>query len=356
MEKNYDELIRRMKMRANPDGINETVLFDANFKDELQKAYGSKVAEYVKRAMRGVDPLYTKRTYEAGNKVKGHLRKGREHLDFEYQGSVPTNTHIKGNSDIDLVQITNAFYWHDGKSKFEEAYNSTYNTGTRTRLANVINGSRYQYSELETLKIVRLDAEKILLNVYKNVNVLKGKSIEVEPTDPKRLVDVVTAAWHKSVNSVVNNKKEEQGIKIYNKNTAQVLPVDYPFLKIRLVNEKDSSVNGRLKRMIRFLKVLKVDADTDLNLSSFDISSICYDIETWKYSSKSYIELVKVLYDKLYTLNYNETERNNLMSIDNTEPIFRGKDEKVESLKTLLQEVNNVIIELGKNVVNTIYG
>jgi len=356
MVKNYDDLIKRMIMRTNPDGINEEELINEDFRNELQKAQGNKVAEYVKRAMRGVEEAYTNRTFEAGNKVMTHLKKNREHLDFKYQGSVPTNTHIKGYSDIDLVQISNEFYSHEKKENFLEAYNTHYLTSTKNRLAEVINGTPYMYNADDTLKKIREEAENILVPIYNSVDITKSKSIEVELTNPKRTVDVVTASWYKSVNAVVNDEKEEQGIQIYDKDKNKRLPVDFPFLKIKLVNKKDSTVNGRLKRMIRFLKVLKADADTDIALSSFDISSICYAINIDAYKNMNYLELVTVLYLQLRKLSTEEDYRNRLMSIDGTEPIFKGKPEKVESLKLILTEVEGVFTELNKKIENYIYG
>ncbi len=63
--------------------------------------------------MNGVEQSYTERSKEAGERVKNHLKETLNDVVYRYQGSVMTNTHIKGNSDIDLLVITDKFYTFD---------------------------------------------------------------------------------------------------------------------------------------------------------------------------------------------------------------------------------------------------
>jgi hypothetical protein len=351
MQKNYANLVENVKKRSNPDLLNESELFKKTFSDELKGLAGSelKIFEYIKRSMQGVEPRYTERTIEAGDKIKEHLKKNNPNLDYKYQGSVMCNTHIKGHSDIDLVQITNSFYTPESKMKFNEKYNSDYSlTFTQKQnLLNVINGTPYQGDVNADLRRNRLDAERVLVGIYKNVDTAKPKSIEVNPTNPDRIVDVVTASWYETVNSALNNDTELKGIQIYDKLKNARLQVDFPFLKIRLLNEKDKTVNGRLKKMIRFLKTLKADSESDLKgISSFDISSICYNIPYLTYYDKPYFELVIVLYFEFNRIIQDENYRNSIMSIDNTEPIFKGKDDKVRLLRLIFNDLTSIYKDL----------
>ena len=91
--------------------------------------------------------------------------------------------------------------------------------------------------------------------------------------------------------------------------------------------------------MIRFLKNIKADASVNIELTSFDINAICYDIDILEYHNSYYLDLVRVLWLKLYHLCQNELEANNLKSVDGTEYIFRNKPSKLESLKLLHNEV-----------------
>lgn len=351
MPKNYTNLVENVKKRSNPGLLDEAVLFNKSYSDELRNISTSdlKVLEYVKRAMQAVDATYTSRTIEAGDKIKEHLKKNNPSLDFEYQGSVMCNTHIKGYSDIDLIQITGSFYSHENITKFNEKYNSGYSLTSSQRLSllNVINATSYQDDANYDLRKIRINAENILTDIYKYVDTSKAKSIEVNPTNPDRKVDVVTASWYKTVESEINNSKEIRGIQVYDKDKNMRLSIDYPFLKILLLNEKDRSVNGRLKKMIRFLKTLKADSDYDLKgISSFDLSSICYNINTSIYKEKAYYELVTILFLEFKKIIEDDNYRNSIMSIDKTEFIFAGKDEKVRLLKLIYSELSSIYIDV----------
>jgi hypothetical protein len=345
MKKDYNALVRRIKNRTNPNIINESVLLDKSFSDELRDLADKKVLEYIKRAMRGVEPRYTERTLEAGNKVKRHLQNNNSSLDYKYQGSVMSNTHIKGHSDIDLVQLSNSFYSHEKMSSFSSKYNNEYflTESQRRMLLEVINGTSYVGDVNADLKKIRIEAENVLGANYKYVDINKPKSIEVKPTNPERIVDVVTASWFKSVDSVVKNDSELKGIQIYDKHKNLRLSVDFPFLKIKLLNDKDKNVNGRLKKMIRFLKNLKADSDYEIKeISSFDISSICYNIPIGEYDTKVYYELVIILFSEFRKIINDENYRNSIKSIDGTEDVFRGKPEKVDALKLLFNELYTI--------------
>jgi hypothetical protein len=351
MPKNYASLVENVKKRSNPDLINESILFNKSFSAELSglSSPDVKILEYIKRAMQGVESRYTERTIEAGDKIKEHLKKNNPNLDYKYQGSVMCNTHIRGYSDIDLVQITNSFYFHENKIKLNEKYNSDYTLtySQKQNLLGVINGTSYLGDVEGHLRNIRTNAENVLLNVYKNVDITKAKSIEVNPTYPDRIVDVVTASWYKSIDSIISNDDELKGIQIYDKHKSTKLSVDFPFLKIRLLNEKDKSVNGRLKKMIRFLKTLKADSDVDMKgISSFDISSICYNIPILNYYDKPYYELVIILYLEFKKIIDDENYRNSIMSIDNTEPIFKNKEDKIRMLRLIFEELNSIYNDL----------
>ena len=74
-----------------------------------ESIYDKDVVKYVMRAMKAVDEEYTKRTKAAGEAVKQHLRGSLINVSYAYQGSVMTDTHIKGASDIDLLVLCEKF-------------------------------------------------------------------------------------------------------------------------------------------------------------------------------------------------------------------------------------------------------
>ncbi|WP_139423186.1 hypothetical protein [Chryseobacterium mulctrae] len=354
MRKNYTSLIEKVKNRSNPDFINESVLFNKAFSDELGqlKSSGKQVLEYVKRSMNGVEARYTERTIEAGDNVKGHLKRNNSSVDYRYQGSVMSNTHIKGHSDIDLIQITNSFYSHEIGQNFSIKYISEPNMSMsqKQKLLNVINATPYSGNSNSDLRLLRLNAEVVLLSTYKNVDTDKAKSIEVNPSEPNRIVDVVTASWYRSVESEFNEDETQRGIQIYDKEKNERLATDFPFLKISLINERSKETGGRLKKMIRFTKTLKADSEQDLRgLSSFDICSVCYNIPIHQYFSLPYYQLVYILYTEFKKISENEVYRNSIKSIDGTEYIFYNKPEKIRLLRLLYEEILFIYEDLLPN-------
>lgn len=102
MPKNYSQLAATIRSRQNP----ENHILSKAYSDELATISYSDVLVYVRTAMKGVDVEYTKRSKDAGERVKDHLSKELTQVTFKYQGSVMTNTHIKSYSDIDLLTIS----------------------------------------------------------------------------------------------------------------------------------------------------------------------------------------------------------------------------------------------------------
>lgn len=99
MAKNYKLLTESIKGRLNPEHFALTKAFS----DELSTLAYNDVLTFIRFAMKGVEPEYTQRSRDAGERVKDHLKANLTQIDFRYQGSVMTDTHIKGYSDIDLL-------------------------------------------------------------------------------------------------------------------------------------------------------------------------------------------------------------------------------------------------------------
>ena len=108
MNKGYRLLAENIKSRVNP----EHIYLRKPFSDELASISYSDVLVYIRFAMKGVEPEYTQISKRAGENVKKHLEPLND-VEFKYQGSVMSNTHIKAYSDIDLVAISSKFYTWD---------------------------------------------------------------------------------------------------------------------------------------------------------------------------------------------------------------------------------------------------
>ncbi|MGJ1366773.1 nucleotidyltransferase domain-containing protein [Sphingobacterium spiritivorum] len=344
MAQNYRELTRQLRNRLDP----ENQILEKSIKEELSSISYSDVLEYVRYAMNGVEPSYTQRSKEAGDRVKTHLYNGGiTSATFRYQGSVMTDTHIRGYSDIDLLVISDLFYTFDSigvTQALNESY--YYQPSQLQKLRTEKEVGSYAGNALDDLRQLRLDSEGILQKKYIVCDISKPKSIKIENKDLKREVDVVISNWYDDVTSIVNDKGTNRGIQVYNKELHQKGKVDFPFVSIDRINARSAETFGRLKKMIRFLKNLKAKSDLQIDLSSFDFNAICYDIDVSVYRHAVFYELVPVLYHQLTRLAGDTNLANSLLSVDGREYIFRGKPEKMQSLRNLLIEINAILLDL----------
>ena len=341
---NYSSRINNLKARYNPD---RTQLFENRVFSETSGLIGD-TQKYVRMAMMAVDDDYTQKSKQAGEAAKGHLSKVLTDVDYRYQGSVMTDTHIKGASDIDLLVLCNKFNHTDIGRVRSELNNISDHTYTElSNLRSYENRfSAYQgdcYSDLRTL---RLQIEHVMQNTYDICDISKPKSVKITNQNLHRDVDVVTACWYDSYYYVLNGENEtDRAISIYNKETNNDKGPDYPFLSISRINRTSSSTNGRLKRLIRFLKNVRSDSDKSINLTSFDINAICYDIPITEYQNMDYKQMVGLVWSKMYHLWY-DGKADQLTSVVGTEYVFKNKPEKVEALKLLEEEVYHIKCDL----------
>ncbi|HMU03624.1 MAG TPA: nucleotidyltransferase domain-containing protein [Saprospiraceae bacterium] len=350
MAKNYKQLTESIKGRINP----ENFILKRTFSDELGTISYSEVLTYIRFAMKGAEPEYTQKSYDAGERVKEHLSKKLSDVVFQYQGSVMTNTHIKGYSDIDLLTISDKFYTYDAP-KIKQILESLeqknrFGQASIQKMLKEVNSSPYEGNTLQDLRQLRIDNELILDDVYDICDTTKPKSIKIKNQSLNREVDVVISNWYDDVTSVINDKGEYRGIQVYNKETNSKGNADFPFLSIKRINEKNSETNGRLKRMIRFLKNIKANSNQEIDLSSFDINAICYDIKVMKYQTFSFYELVPVMYNQLKEICTSQVKSDSIISVDGREYIFKYNQKKLDNLKLLLSEVEGIFIDLRNSL------
>lgn len=348
---NYRNLTNTIKKQINPDNLS----FEKSFINELNSISYSDVLTFIRVAMKAVDDDYTRITKEAGEKAKQHLDKDLTDKTFRYQGSVMTNTHIRGHSDIDLLVISSKFYTYDLNSINQILENvstkSSYRTESISKLENEKSGSSYSGNSLEDLLKLRIDSENTLSRVYSICEIDKPKSIKITNLNLNRDVDIVIVNWYDDVKSIINKKNDYRGVQVYNKLLHSQGKIDYPFLSIKRINDRSSYTNGRLKKMIRFLKNVKAHSGHDLSLSSFDFNAITYDIDPLTYLSKTFYELVDVIYNQLRSICNDSQHSDNLTSVDDREYIFRYNSKKLEELKIIIDEVDSIKKDLDRTYI-----
>lgn len=354
MSPNYLELLEDLKKRSNPENVVNKKAIMENVMFSGKGLPYSNITEYVKLAMVGVPQEYTFRSKEAAQKVIAHLKKSHgSEVEFKYQGSVETNTHILSENDIDLLQITSKSNSVDTQG-LNKALNESY-LYTPTEVINLkrhsASFSKYQGDQISDLRALRLKSEEVLNNAYKDVDTTKPKAICVNVKSPLRNVDVVTAVDYKTVNYMKKDVEYRKGIQIYDKDRDAKLPVEYPFWSIKRINERDITTDRRFKKMIRFLKNVKYDAKKLIGrkpqISSFDINAICYSIPVINYQYLHFLELVPVLYKHISKILIDVEYRNNLMSVDGQEYIFKNKPEKVTELQLFKDAIEKINIQIN---------
>lgn len=344
--KNYRQLTESIRNQINPDNY----FFEKSFSDELSSISYNDALTFIRMAMKAVEPAYTQRTREAGEMVKQHLDTELTDKTFRYQGSVMTDTHIKGYSDIDLLVISDKFYSYDlyQINQILENYErkSKFLNESIHKMESEKSRIPYSGDAYTDLKKLRTDSENILKTKYSKCDITKPKAIKIKNLNLNREVDVVIANWYDDVTSIINDKGEYRGVQVYDKENNRKCDPDFPFLSIKRINDKSSNTSGRLKKMIRFMKNIKAHSDYHIELSSFDINAICYDINTSEYSKSAYYELVAVIYNQLYHICNDINHANDLVSVDGREYIFRNQPNKLENLKIIMTEIEHIYNDL----------
>ena len=333
----YKDKITQLSNRYNPEKAQ--VVESRQFSNSDLRSTDSDVVNYTKRAMCAVDMDYTQKTKEAGAAAEEHLGKALRDVSFAYQGSVMTDTHIKGASDIDLLVFCEKFHKTDIQKVRKELQRlDLYTREELSRLRNYNQSfSPYQGNGTMDLANLRTEIENIMIRTYDICETSHAKAVKIKNKHLDRDVDIVLRG--------IDN--ERLGINIYNKEKNNTEGPDYPFLSISRINSRSKETCGRLKRMIRFLKNVRTDSNQNIPLTSFDINAICYSIPIEDYANCDYKQLVHILWYTMYHL-WQEKKENQLKSVIGDEYIFRGKPEKVEALKKLEDEVYKIKTDLEK--------
>ncbi len=221
--KNYKKRIENLRTRRQDD-LTKSILVSAAF----NKTTYSETIRYVYEAMQEIDPDYTKRTYEACEKLKVHLTPGLAeagiNLTYDYQGSVPNNIHIKLYSDIDMLAI---------------------NTEFETLQLPQVPANPYQGDPVKELKKMRQKSHQILDTVYTacTIDNTHSKALRISGGSLQRQIDIVFCNYYNSNEYTRTKNNYYRGINILDRDNDQRI-LNYPFAHIYNINQKDQRVDG----------------------------------------------------------------------------------------------------------------
>lgn len=349
MKFDYDKILKDLTERKfntsdykrilNEDKKIRDSVGDAAVKDfEKSRQYldlkESSAVKYVIGAMSPVARNYNEQIISNRNSIENILRQMNNseykdcNLQFEYQGSVSNNTHIRRNSDVDLLVIYNYFV---------------------TLEAGLPCPNPYQGVPEEDLLVLRNNCIKKLGGMTPKLDIddSGAKSVKVSGGHLVVSVDVVPANWFETKESYKSNQKVDRGIMVLDKKNMKRI-TNYPFKFNELLAEKDGNTAGVFKQAIRLLKNVKVDAENllkkKIEFSSYGIVSLLYDLDDKKYHiGYSPLMLVEIIYKQICRY----TSEDKLKEL--TDPLgeeLNGKSNTIEGLRELqsaMQSLKNIL-------------
>ena len=328
---------RRQGIRSVPtlDGLNAVMeSFHPPKEEKFSKIQFPDSVKYAIGSMQAVDQDYTQKSYEEGDRVANQLKQNLTiSVETAYQGSVPLNVHIKGNSDIDLLVLCTAFLTVD---------------------ASIIHlyGTYAGKSATEELQDLRLQASQVLKAKFPAVEVddSPGKAITLSGGSLARCVDVIPSHWHDTKEYYETKLKKYREICVLD-SKFNLRVNNKPFLHIALVEEKCNSTNGSLRKVIRLLKNLKYDAEPEVRFTSYDIVAVCYHMSIPQLTIPFGLDLLLLdrVQKHLDFIASNADYRNTLHVPDGSRKIF-DQTEKLAGLLRLKQELDSLIKDIAREL------
>lgn len=342
IKKTYSERLKSMKQRRTDIDfiIQKSAAENFSYASYLVENYeGLKendVYKYFIGSMEVVDKIYTNNTYKEAERIQNQLDKIKDsNLDFiyEYQGSVSNNTHIRAHSDIDILVLIEKFFTveHPQVPKYP-----------------------YTGDPVEDLMELRMKCEKHLTEAFyaADVDCSGAKSIGLSGGSLKRKIDVVPSNWVNTNEYSKSLNKIHRGVQVLDK-YKRVRIKNTPFYHNYLLNEKDKACLFNYKKVVRLLKTLKADANSEINFSSYDIAAIVYSMDNSKFVVyNKHLLLLKNIKEYIEHVLESSIYRDSLYVPDSSRKIFDDSS-KVKGLKLLKSEIDtlyyDIVDDLSKN-------
>ncbi|WP_189406964.1 hypothetical protein [Mesorhizobium sp. M1A.F.Ca.ET.072.01.1.1] len=352
MARDIERRLRQLKTRRvgmdRLGRLNEVAKHEVLTKSLAEEAWQIRAlsqpyTRYALGAMAEVGPDYTQKSIETaervGKQLKDKLESNGWSVDCRLQGSVPLNVHIRGVSDVDLLNLDADFltYYSAGARALAGYYSTPATETSRDRLLRL-----------------RKECEKILVDAYPaaDVDTSGGKAICIAGGSLARPVDVVPSHWIDTVEYQRTLQLRDRGVKIVNKKIPETIE-NMPFLHIDRVHNRDLlEAGGGLKKSIRLAKNVKNDAiedGRDVSLPSFDIAGVMFHADQGALKVGQVYELAILAETQrfLELLRNNKAYARTLDVPDGTRKIF-DSESKFAGLDVLSAEVDDLAREVAK--------
>lgn len=343
-----NERINRLRSRRS--GLDRSAVIAMDAKDFIvnrsltKEAWEHRVKDkpnttFALGAMQEVDPTYTRISIETAERVSNQLSKTTSgNLEFELQGSVPLNVHIRGVSDVDLLAIEADFHTYDARGNMSTS--GQYRSPTSRTSVGVLIARRGEIS-------------KALRDAFPaaTIDTSGSKAIKLQGGSLARPVDVVPSHWHDTITYQTSGQKHDRAVTILDSHKSTTIE-NWPFLHIKKVRERCETTGGGLRKSIRLCKNIKAELEAEgkpVTISSFDIASIMYHANMHSLSAGAYYELAILAETQRY-LDYlwnNKEEARRLVVPDGSRFIFNTED-KFNGLLHLSVAMDSLLREVAK--------
>jgi hypothetical protein len=291
--------------------------------------------QYTVAAMARLDPRYTEITYEQGERVRKQLDRAftaaEVACDFDYQGSVTNDTHIKSYSDIDLLCITQKYTTLEPPQKPSYPY-----TGNPVK-------------DLTDIRVTGADA---LRKAYPTAAVddSGAKSVSISGGSLSRKIDIVPANWYDTNQWTATEAKRFRAIQVLDLKTGKRVK-NSPFMHNYLIEQKDKAARGGLRKVVRLMKSLRYDSGA-IFLSSYDLAAIGYSMPEDQLATfpGGEIPLLSRLKSYLDYLRSDKSYREQLNVPDGSRKIFTVNHATLDGLNELQDEVDDLVEAVGNNL------
>lgn len=291
----------------------------------------SESVRYTIGAMQPIDPEYTKNTFAQGDRVRGQLKERMaDSLEFEYQGSTTTDTHIRAKSDIDLLMIQGR--WISLQSPQVPQVRYTGNCG-------------------EEMRGLRTRAVTALHAAFPQVTVNNTNSTAIKLTGGSltRDIDVVPASWYHTNEFARCGDSDHKGVEVFNQETGQFIP-NTPRLHKREIEARDQATRGGLRKAARLMKSLMYDSDGAIKMSSYNIVGIAFNIpkEDLTHEAPRELVILEACHQFCKDLEWNTANRGLIRVPDGHRCVFGEKPgasiEELSALSAALTELRNDVL------------
>lgn len=325
---------RIAKLRARR---TDPLIKAAAFREAYDSIAEDESVRYAVGAMQPIDQEYTNKTYEEGDRIKAQLDQSLNTaacttVEFEYQGSVTNDTHIKAHSDIDLLALHAHFYAIEPPGK-----------------PSIV----YQGDALVDLKNLRASCTRVLKSAYPTISVdgAPGKAISLQGGSLHRKIDVVISNWWNTVEYQATGLPIQRGVQVFD-SKANTRVKNRPFLHNAKIDQRDRLLNGNVRKVARLLKSLKYDAERTVDISSYDITSIAFRMPDQLLRAERGAELLLVENTRVFlrSLLDNGALRASLRVPNDMRPIFCSDGASVEGLSQLYKEAQELVDDISKGL------